>query len=333
MVRRWCGGLALCGLLFAAPVASAQGESARVLFERGLAAFERGETAAACQLFEKSYALDGASGTLYNLAFCHQRAGLHWQARGEFLKLAAQMDREQKPDKARLAREGAAEAERHVPKLTLVMPSPNDAAWIELDGEALDEAGWSRPIPVAPGTHLITVGADGFDTASLTVVARGGGELVRVNIPLLVRTAGGPSPEREAGGGAPRPPAADASAGWTTRKTTGAVVGGLGVVAVGVGAVFGLDAISKKSSADDQCGGSSGRCSSDAGALAAQDRLREAQGSALVSTVAVGGGLIAAVIGGYLFFGASDEAPPSAGVRLAPVVGLGGAGLSLGGRY
>ena len=105
-MRRELSILMTVAVLLAAPHAHAQ--DAATLFQQGLAAYQRGDTAAACGLFERSYKAEAATGTLFNMAKCHATEGHYWEARGEFLKLAGEMDRAGKADKAKIARDAAA---------------------------------------------------------------------------------------------------------------------------------------------------------------------------------------------------------------------------------
>jgi len=89
--------------------------------------------------------------------------------------------------------------------------------------------------------------------------------------------------------------------GWSTVRWTGMVVGAVGLVGVGTGAVFGLSAMSKANTAGDACDGN--ECTSQRGVDAAE----AAGNAATISSVAfaAGGGLL--VIGTALFLLGGDE--------------------------
>ena len=116
----------------------------------------------------------------------------------------------------------------------------------------------------------------------------------------------------------PPPPPPDASStsespsGLGTRKIIGLTLGGVGVVGVGAGAVFGLIASSRWTTAKGECPSHVG-CSQQA----ISDR-NGAAGSATVSTVGfVAGGILAAV-GVTLFLTAPNADQPSVGIMAAP---------------
>ena len=125
-----------------------------------------------------------------------------------------------------------------------------------------------------------------------------------VEIPALVDAAVTPPVQS--------PPAEGAS----TTRTVGVVVGGVGVAAVAVGAVFGLMTFSAKSDGDEHCPGDHTLCD-DIG-LDHHDRARS---YATVSTIAFAGGLAAVAVGTVLVLTSASAPRTQAhtrGVWLAP---------------
>lgn len=125
---------------------------------------------------------------------------------------------------------------------------------------------------------------------------------------------------------APDAPAESGSA-W---RTTGLVVGGLGLVSLGVSGAFALHAGSKDSDADRYCNSNS-EC--DPAGIELGD---EANSAATVSTVTFIGGLAALTAGAVLFFAAPSRAAPAKtarGVRAAPSLGPQTAGFVLAGSW
>ena len=102
-------------------------------------------------------------------------------------------------------------------------------------------------MPVDPGQRTIEASAPGYQTWTGTIEIGAGGDSKSIGIPLLEKGAD-PIPE---GGPAPKTPDATASTGGGSTRTLGFIVGGAGVAALGVGAVFGLLASSQASSAED----------------------------------------------------------------------------------
>jgi len=119
------------------------------------------------------------------------------------------------------------------------------------------------------------------------------------------------------------------SSAWSPRKTLSFVVGGVGVLGLAAGAVFGILASSRWSQEQSDCGGSTTRCSHFANAL---NDYNAANTFGTVSniTLPVGGALL--VAGAVLFF----TAPPSgafqgATLQLAPLVAPNEGGFVFGG--
>ena len=106
-------------------------------------------------------------------------------------------------------------------------------------------------------------------------------------------------------------------------KTAGLVTSGVGVVGLGIGSYFGIDAISKNSSSSAGCNGNT--CTADGAAL--RNDARSAGDKATVFVVA-GSGL--AIAGAIMFLVAPRaNAARNAGVVLLPTFGKGAAGLFL----
>jgi hypothetical protein len=116
---------------------------------------------------------------------------------------------------------------------------------------------------------------------------------------------------------------------WGTQKTLAVVAGGVGVVGVVVGSVFGATASSDWSSAQKEC--KPGACGTGS---AAETAKGDAQSAATVSTASfIAGGAFLA--GGVLLFltapkHISESAPA---LTVAPTAGPGGGGLLMTGRF
>jgi hypothetical protein len=158
------------------------------------------------------------------------------------------------------------------------------AVKVTMDGERLAERLEGTALAVDPGEHTFT-----FETAGQAPVTRklliqqaqkDRREVVQLGTPPTVAppvsTAAEPS--------APAP-AEDAKQGLGGQKTFALVAGGIGVVGLGLGAAFGLVALSQKNAAESAC--PSSPCSTQAGAT----RWSSAGSSGNISTIAfiVGG--------------------------------------------
>ncbi|HEU4536557.1 MAG TPA: hypothetical protein VFS00_20675, partial [Polyangiaceae bacterium] len=169
-------------------------------------------------------------------------------------------------------------------------------------------------MPVDPGEYTIRAEASGHQPFQTTALVELPGQSIVIDIPALT-----PLPED----------AAAPAEGSGNAPIAGYVVGGAGVAALGVGAIFGAMALSNYSTAEDQC--SDGGCPDRAKAV---DTLDRANGQAWVANVGIGLGLVGVAVGSYLVFFApakKPSAPASAAWRLTS--GPGQAGLGLGVRF
>lgn len=310
---------------------------AEQLFERGRAQLDVNEVSAACESFAESQRLDPETGTILNLAACHRREGKLASAWVEFRDAVAALHRENRPDRLRYALDQLAEIRPKLAFLTLMVPEwpLGQAPVVRLDGRELGPAAWSVAIPIDPGWHEAVAQFAGGGPWRATVNVRDGENRV-VAIPAHVASTGitirdnedaGPAPvmpdrtATESGGNADRVPRG--------RRATGAVLGGLGLAALGVGAYFGVHAASLWGDRNDHC--PMNLCTAEGIRLG--DR---ADSAASVATWTIAGGAVAvgAAILLLLWPGGTSSTKTA---RTSPTVGAllidGKAGLSLGGVF
>jgi hypothetical protein len=329
-----------------ASVSYAQQTTAENLFREGVSLFARGEKHAACDRFERSYKLDPAPGTLYNLAGCHEDDGRLWQARTEYADLLERTTRAGKSDRVDVVRRRLTAIEARLPKIELAFHPQSNVAAIAIDGEVLATEAWHKAIVVDLGTHGIQFAALGRVTESRTVATDSTGTFV-VEVPPLADSprptplpvpppAAAPSPAVPLPGTSPAslsPPVATAlpSREGDGRRTVGFVVGVAGIAALGAGAVLGADAAWLKNQSASACGQPSRTCSTAAEANAANGKLDQARVSALASNIAFGAGLGAAGVAAYLLW-IAPSTRSSGNLRILPSVGQHGGGLSVAGE-
>jgi hypothetical protein len=180
------------------------------------------------------------------------------------------------------------------------------------DGTPVQEGLWNIAVPVDPGEHRIQARAPGYAEWASVVKVEGSGVNADATIPALLRAgaptavgAAGPRPTRVTARPTPDSPSHDKEPrqGGATQRTMGFLIGGVGVVALGVGGFFGLRAISKNDDAKKYCPGGGDACNDPAGVL----RTGEAQDAARLANVFVIGGAIAAVGGAVLIFSAPSD--------------------------
>jgi hypothetical protein len=205
------------------------------------------------------------------------------------------------------------EVEKATPTIVFVARGDdgNDlsAVSVKMDGTVLADRLDGMALKVDPGEHAFEFSAEGRTPVSKRLVIR---ETVKGRQEVIVFAAPqkiGPPPapqQTTAAPGAPHP-----SSGNGGRRAPAYVLGGAGIVAIGVGAFFGLQAISQNNAAN--CDGNN-FCDNP------QSRI-DAQGSATLSTIAFGAGA-ALLAGGILFLLLTpSKAPPPPAAWLAGTIG------------
>ena len=325
----------MAAIALIAPRAEAQsaGSAATVaeaLFRDGVAAFDAGRTAEACDKFAESFRLDPANGTLLDVALCHERQGKTASAWAELSQLAGRAAQAGQKEREQLARTRAAALERRLSRAQIEIASDAGVEEVRVDGQVLGRAAWGSPLPLDPGEHAFAFTGPGRDGALLHVVVER--EVVTKVVAPSLAMAALPATPRD--GAVARAPAADADSardagngqdGHGARRAVGYVVGGVGIVALGAGTYLGLRTLAKKSDGDARC---AGKLCDDAG-LALQD---QAHASATASTVAFGVGLVGVAASAILFLTSSpspDASPARAALRVVPSVGPGAGALRL----
>ncbi len=297
--------------------------AAEDLFRAAKSLADAGNHAGACPKFELSQRLDPGIGTLLYLADCYEKTGRYASAWATFLEAAAAARAAGQADREQLARELAGALEPKLSKLAIVVEATSDVPGLQVtrDGAPVDRGLWGIASPVDAGPRRIEAKAPGKLTWSSVVDVKGT-QPVSVSVPPLADapvTPAGPAPApvaatAPAGAVTPAPAEADRGSG---QRTLGYVVGGLGVVGLGVGAVFGLQAKSKNDEADSHCG-KDGLCD-DEGVTLGEDALA----AATLSTIAFGIGA-AGVVGGLVLIVTAPSGPERAGAATPATVALRG---------
>ncbi|HEU4408893.1 MAG TPA: hypothetical protein VFS43_26765 [Polyangiaceae bacterium] len=335
-------GSALLALSLLAPLpaaaqsSAAEKAAAEALFDQGKKLMAEGKFADACPKFAESQRLDAGIGTMLYLSDCYEKLGRTASAWASFRDAESAARASGQGERARIARDRAAALEPKLSRLTVnVSPKTADLAGVTVkrDGTPLSNALWGSPLPVDPGPHSVEASAPGYRKATLNVEVRPGGGTITADVPALEKDLGAsalPPPTTT-----PPPPGQVADAGaspWPLQKTLALVAGGVGVVGLGVGALFGLQARSNwnKSQSDGRC--TNGSCNDEGYELAT-----DAKNQAGIATVGFGVGVLGLAGGAVLWLTAPKPAPASGasgkGWQLAPVVGAGTLGAQLGGRW
>jgi hypothetical protein len=338
--------LVALGLVLGAVRAAAQSTSdatiAESLFQDGKALMKQGAYTEACPKLAESKRLDPASGTALALAMCHEQQGKLASAWTDYLETEALARKDANPDRAKAARERANALAPKLARLEIVVgPELRALPGLEIrfDGVLIEAAVWGTDMRVDPGEHRIEARAAHKLPRSESVTIKAPAEHQRLEIGSLEDAPPEPAaPSPPVGPTSPfgaGPGGGENASDGSSLLVAGGVVGGLGLVGLGVGTFFGVRALDQIGSAQDRC---SPQLCTDPEAVDLNDQGRV---SADVSTgLFIGGGVVTAVGLVLLVAGgltpaegtASDGGTESA-LRVVPAVGLGGAGLMLGGSW
>ncbi len=315
-------------LLLAAAPASAQSAkasdaaAAEVLWNEGRKLRAAGKIHEACPKFVESYRLDPAIGTLLNMASCHELEGKLATAWGEYSD-AEQQARRAGDKREKFAADHAKALEPRLPRLVIRAVEPPPDLVVTRDGVALGAASLGVELPIDPGRHEVTASAAGRESWSTTIEVGPRGR-TEVRVPPLAPKPEAPEATAPPSAATPPPDAAPpgGGGGGSGQRTVALVLGGVGIAAIGVGAVFGVLTANQASIAETEC--PNNRCNA-----AGDEAVAAGRTDAWVSNIGFGVGAVALLVGGYLFFSADpDPAPAVSRLRIAPVVGPHAGGAS-----
>jgi hypothetical protein len=285
--------------------------AATELFKQGREAMSGGDYKTACPKFAESLRLDAKVGTLLNLAECEEKLGQIAGAR-QHLQRAIDLARASNDDRLAMATSRYAALDKRVPRLRVSLsPGAPPGSVVKRDAVTLAQGSLGAELPVDPGEHVVIVSAPGYEAKTFKVdLAEAEHREISVEPGAVEVAADG----TKSAGASDR--GAHASTGSSVR-TWGLVVGGLGVVSLGIGAVFGGMALSKNSDSKATCDGNN-VC--DPAGKALRDDARSAGN---ISTVAfVAGGLVLATGVVMVIAAPSAKKPDSprieAGLSLRP---------------
>jgi hypothetical protein len=285
---------------------------AEMLYRQGRQLMADGKVSEACPKFAESYRLDAATGTLLNLAACHEAEHKLATAWLEYSEAVALARRDKREDRIRFAQDRLAAMEPKLSHLTVVVNAEAEAPELEIqvDKVSVRRAAWGVPAPVDPGSHTVEARANGRKawTKEITV----GQEPVNVTVTVpsleLASTAPAPTPVEPA----PIAPTADKPTRPIPSSVyvAGAITLGLTLGAVSTGVVY----VSRRSQYLDS------RSDGD------RDAARR---WGLVNLPLVGGALVGGAVTAILYATRPAAPSPRVGVAttVAPWFGAGSAGV------
>jgi len=302
---------------------------AQALFEEGRRLLLEGDYERACAALAESQLEEPAAGTLLNLAFCHEQLGRTATAYVEYQHVLVRSVGAGDEARAALVRERLAALEPRLVRLRIRLPPDGGAGTVlELDGARLRPEDLDAPIPVDPGRHRLGGVAAGERQFELEVVAEQPGVTLEVPVPPPAPPAGdAPGTRPEAGAtavgrtrlevAAPRaapargpPPAARAAGASTTPAGVSVATLAVGVLGLGAGAYFGLEAFEAWAQRDRHC-------TRDVCDEVAEAAYRRARRSATASNLCFAVGAASGAAGLYFVFRSTSRSTSSPEDRTA----------------
>jgi hypothetical protein len=303
--------LAVVAVLVLTSATIARAESpAEEAFQEGRRLLAAGQIDQACASFAKSYDMVASSGTLLNLALCHEKQGKTATAWNEY-RAAARLARNQgREDRASFADESANALEANLARISITAVEAVPGLHVATEAGPLGEGGLKVEVPIDPGSHKVTATAPGYLAWSATVQVKEGQQLT-VQIPKL-------EPEPLLPAFAHVTDARNADAG---RSSAALYVGAGGLVLLAGGAALWSIAYSKLQSAKDVC----------AQGCSQADRDNRVSDIQTLKNVAIGswiaGGALVVGSGAYLVW--HKRKARTTAVTIAPAY----AGLSIQGSF
>lgn len=291
---------------------------------------------AACTELMRGAELDPTPARLFAAGRCEEGTGRNASAWVHYRKAARRA--EESGGSGADARAAAAKLEPALARIEIRLPA-FDPRSIEvwLDGNLLRAEAVGFPIPVDPGSHEITVLANGRVPWSVKV-SPPPASVTRIDVPVLVpseqatRVVGQPDmPPSDRGPAVPvpafsAPPASGArdEDRGKSQRTVGWALGGAGVGGILIGTFFSL----KSAATRDEMQCEDNRCTN--ADVDAWDRSRR-QNQIANWAFGLGGASLAAGVAVYLL--APSATGASAAVQVSPVLGTKSAGLAATGRF
>ncbi len=237
----------------------AQVAQADALFMKAKRLADAGQMVAACPIFAESYKLDPtAVGVLFYMGACHESTGKIATAWTTFREARDAAERNQQPDRVRIADAHIAALEPRLPRMRLVLPKEAlEQGWtIRRDDVVLSPALWDTDIPADPGMVRIEVLAPNHRPYATTALLLEGAT-VKVEIAALepdaIQLRGIPVASDSGASASAQPVEPDRDGAWKPMHTAAVAVGGVGLIGLAIGTGFGVAASSDWDDANIHC--------------------------------------------------------------------------------
>lgn len=227
-------------LFLNASVAFAQNSSAlaaEAKFSDGVRLMKAGQCEQALPSFRESQALEPASGTLLNIAYCEAQLGKTASAWFAYRKALALAESSSRAQHERIARQEIEKLEPELPYLSVQLER-NSASIVrvELDGHELESAVWAVETPVDPGSHTLRVFSHGnlkWEN-TFTITPR---ERRTLSVPSSALVDAAPEPGSRAPAHVAAPPSNAAEHAPTARASRSTAATVVTLTTAGVGAI------------------------------------------------------------------------------------------------
>lgn len=344
----WLALALLVSWLGAAPAEAqtdAERAGARSAATAGADAFDAGRYQDALDLFLRAESLVHSPVHLSYIGQCHANLGHLVEAHETYIRLS----REELPANAREAvkravaeaGEKAKQIEPRLPYLAIKVQglAPGETAEVTLNGTAVPPALIGIPAPTNPGEYVVRGTAPGKDSGEVKVTVQEGQRKDAVVVLRSTGVAPAPAPVPAAAAASTSNPPSTAASPQDTGVSSDSskwrvpayAALGVGVVGVGFGTYFALDAGKAADEADDMCGGSRSNCALEPGVSrgdveSKNDQAGSSRTKAIVGFVIGGAGLAAGATMLVLSMSDGDESSAHE-PGVVPYVGFGEAGV------
>ena len=316
--------------LAAAPAsAQPQGDRARAqeLLREGNELLDKQQYASALAKFQAAYDAFPSPMLLLNIGTSLRSLGRNAEAANAY---ARWIRAKTNPQKLAEVEEALRELDKQVARIEIEVSEPG--AKVTVDGQSLDAA--LEVVRLEPGSHTISAQKDGFKPATQTIQAAAG-QSESITLTLERDPTTTPDPEQPAAGTEPGAGEPDTTitqspegGSGTVLKIAGISTAAVGLVALGVGVKYGLDA--KSINEDLESVDSSGAWTPEL--LAKEDEGKSAEKKLIIFTAVGGAAIIAGGVLSYLGFTTGGDASEDS-LAVAPSIGAESLGWVISGRF